>query len=114
MNARDELSTVIGEQFEHPAGPNCPVCADVVRAANAILAAGYSKPRTITTEEDVEALPEGSRLYSPGTHDFWILNDLSDHGGVKVYGTGGGYTYIRDFIRQQAPMTVIYTPEESK
>jgi hypothetical protein len=44
MNARDELTTLI-------LGKTAP------RAADAILAAGYRKPRTITTPEDLDTLP---------------------------------------------------------
>jgi len=47
MSARDELTTLI-------LGKTAP------RAADAILAAGYSKPRTITTRTELEALPDES------------------------------------------------------
>lgn len=47
MSARDELTTLI-------LGKTAP------RAADAILAAGYRKPRTITTVEELDALPAGS------------------------------------------------------
>ncbi|AYN58875.1 hypothetical protein PP634_gp49 [Arthrobacter phage Richie] len=49
MSARDELTTLI-------LGKTAP------RAADAILAAGYRKPRTITTAEELDALPIGSVL----------------------------------------------------
>ena len=48
MSARDELAEIIGEHLDHPAGPNCPSCADAYRSADAILAAGYSKPCKVT------------------------------------------------------------------
>jgi hypothetical protein len=91
-------------------GPECFTDGSVIcyRGENYTL-----RPRTITTEEEVELLPEGTKLYSPGTTHSWALNDLSQRGGVKVHGTGGGYTYLGDFIRQQAPLTVLYSPEES-
>jgi hypothetical protein len=52
MNARAELTTLI-------LGKTAP------RAADAILAAGYSKPRTITTAEELDALPYGSVILDP-------------------------------------------------
>lgn len=57
---RDELATIIGEQFEHGVAPNCPVCADVDRAAAAVEVMGYRKPRTITTVAELDALPDNS------------------------------------------------------
>lgn len=42
-------------------GPGGPVdCVSVEKAAGLILAAGYRKIRTATTEEDLDSLPVGS------------------------------------------------------
>jgi len=53
MNARDELVQIIDDRW-HGYGYNPQGAAD------AILAAGYRKPRTITDRAEVEALPDGS------------------------------------------------------
>jgi hypothetical protein len=67
MSARDELAEVIANfrddwykvQRKSPAG--------IDRAeAKAILAAGYSKPRTITTAEELDALTDGSLIETKG------------------------------------------------
>jgi hypothetical protein len=49
MSARDELTMLI-------LGKTAP------RAADAILASGYSKPRTINTSEELDALTEGTTI----------------------------------------------------
>lgn len=89
MNARDELTTLI-------LGKTAP------RAADAILAAGYRKPRTITTAEELDALPDMSVVRtSAGTianivgHDAYFFGyEKSAHRGVLAL-----------------PATVLYEPE---
>lgn len=53
MNTRSELTTLI-------LGKTAP------RAADAILAAGYTKPRTITTPAEANSLPDRSAFLTPG------------------------------------------------
>jgi hypothetical protein len=55
MNTRDELTRLI-------LGKTAP------RAADSILAAGYRKPRTITTAEELDALPAESVVLSATSH----------------------------------------------
>lgn len=50
---RDELTQIIDDRW-HGYGYNPQGAAD------AILAAGYRKPRTVTTVEELDALPEGT------------------------------------------------------
>jgi len=61
MSARDELATVVHRRICEDSLSDCledeGYC---VKAANEILAAGYSKPRTITTAEELVALPNGT------------------------------------------------------
>ncbi|WP_309073245.1 hypothetical protein [Paenarthrobacter sp.] len=56
--AREELTEIIGytmnNNFQDPSG----------RTADAVLAAGYRKPRRITTRKEVEALPVDTVLLS--------------------------------------------------
>jgi len=47
MNARDELAHLVSSR-------------NITLVPDAILAAGYRKPRTITDRAEVEALPDGS------------------------------------------------------
>lgn len=58
MSEREELATTILAYF-HPspyAGESWRL--DPTSAADVILAAGYRRPRTITTVEELEALPD--------------------------------------------------------
>lgn len=108
MNERDELAKVISEALGVVTGIFDTTDAEDSGLAAIILAAGYRKPRQVTTAEELDALPEGTKLYSPNTTHSWELRDFSVHGGVKVTGTGGGYTHLRDFIKYEAPLTVLH------
>lgn len=58
MSARADLGKIIWE-ISHADERSISVTgANIV--ADAVLAAGYTKPRTITTPEELEALPHGS------------------------------------------------------
>jgi hypothetical protein len=49
MSARDDLTTIIGEQFEHETPQaDCRVCPDVQRAAAAVEVMGYRKVERIS------------------------------------------------------------------
>ena len=120
MNAREELAAVI---IEHPwlasyqelytgicpscpglkihGGGNSPAHAD--HLADAILAAGYRKPRTITTREELDALPSGTAILDSDGN----TNVLHDNGWV-LPGSGGGYTSWA--VAQALPVTVLYEP----
>lgn len=55
MTARDELAEIIYDAWREEEPRDS---ADIATAA--ILAAGYHKPRTITTSDELNALPVGS------------------------------------------------------
>lgn len=52
MNERDELAEIVGNSLVTRNSPK--------QTADEILAAGYRKPRTITTVEELDALPVGT------------------------------------------------------
>jgi hypothetical protein len=52
MSARDELAAIIRKEPGYPAS----------KLADVILAAGYRKPRTITTSAELDALTEGATI----------------------------------------------------
>ncbi len=56
MNARDELAEVIYKARWVDAVENAEMATDA-KMAETILAAGWVKPRTITTVEELDALP---------------------------------------------------------
>ncbi|WP_432679358.1 hypothetical protein ACRAJ3_11475 [Rhodococcus pyridinivorans] len=94
MNERDELAKLI---FDVPSED--PACIPSPRAiADAILAAGYRKLRTITTVEELEALPEDSII----------------HEGESVVATriGNSWWYPTGPFEPNLPVTVLYNPEE--
>jgi len=72
-------------------------CGDVEKA---VLAAGYVKPRTITTAAELDALPPGT-IIREGILTFskW---------GSGAWGTFSGSTYSSD--RVDLPVTVLYEP----
>ena len=107
MTDREELARIIDENYEididSPAIGTDLVCAD------AILTAGYRKPRTITTVEEVAALPEGTVIRSQ-THGY--VFELATTIRNKAY----GYSFAEEtgsFIDDSyLPATVLYVPEE--
>lgn len=61
MSAHDELAELLWNE----AGSDPRHAAE---AADAILAAGYSKPRTITTADELDGLPVGSVVKDEDGH----------------------------------------------
>uniref|UniRef100_UPI003F492B06 hypothetical protein n=1 Tax=Arthrobacter silvisoli TaxID=2291022 RepID=UPI003F492B06 len=57
MSEREELAGIIAERY-HPSRPRATVLDGKV--ADAILAAGWSRPRVVSTVEELDALPGGS------------------------------------------------------
>jgi len=72
MNARDELAGAVVNAFLY-ADEMVPI-GTARSAADAILAAGYSKPRTITIEE-AETLSDGAVILTPGRIVFSKYDD---------------------------------------
>jgi len=63
MNARDELASIIQHEYGNAVyGKRLSDC--YTAPADAILAAGYRKPRTITDRAGLSSLPDGSILMS--------------------------------------------------
>ena len=113
MSARDELSALCLSFLKQPTsgGNSWTLTPDAL--ADAILAAGYVKPRVITTLEDLDALPIGavcldseeqmirivrkepySMSYSPVPENFWDM--------------GGGMLHRDDMV--DLPLTVLWEP----
>jgi hypothetical protein len=78
------------------------------RMADAILAAGYRKPRTITTPYQLESLPFGSAVQTSDESDTVVLrcdgNNFRNQSGYELSAT--------DLWRYGTrPFTVLYEPE---
>ena len=77
--------------------------------ADAILAAGYRKPRTVTTVEELDALPFETVIRDGDDCVLERWGDIEESGWVTVMVT----SFVpRDQIT--LPATILYEPEASK
>lgn len=99
MSARDELTMLV-------LGRTAP------RAADAILAAGYRKPRTITTAEELDTLPVESVVRSArGT----IFEKANFHGDPEFpFWLTPGVNHEYAGIALALPATVLHEPEATR
>jgi len=110
MSTRDELATILHGKGAYCGtcgyeDGQCSDCTEVLGGyADAILTAGYRKPRTITTREELDALPSGTAILDSDGN----TNVLHDNGWV-LPGSGGGYTSWA--VAQALPVTVLYEPK---
>jgi hypothetical protein len=95
MSARDELFQLI-------------LGRTATKAVERILAAGYSKPRTIATIEELDALPAGSVILDP------IGLSLHKNAFTGWCSSNGAKEIPADMLAREAlPATVLYSPEAS-
>ncbi|WJJ10800.1 hypothetical protein P9990_19805 [Prescottella equi] len=100
MTTRDELANLIDEVAEH-AHREGRICSPH-EAADAILAAGYSRPRVVETIDELLALPDKVIVESSaGT----IAARFDDHCGV-LFGDERPFPWIRLAL----PATVLRIP----
>ena len=105
MNDRDELIELI-----NAADKNFTLWdSDVQEAADTILAAGYRKPRTITTAEELDALPNGTA----------VMDGQGEVARKLVYGwrvlvsESGFDAWLSDSLEETyLPATVLWEPNE--
>jgi len=109
---RDELALVLANAQRVRNGSSMLPSADHVSRlalddADAVLAAGYSKPRTITTAEELDAL-DGSEaiLRSRGGDGFQWGADFMGRSGWFMHGTMDPLTNTQ--VMRFAPFTVIH------
>jgi hypothetical protein len=77
--------------------------------AGAIIAAGYRKPRTITTAEELDALPFGSVILDP----VGLSLHKNEFAGWRA--SNGAKEIPADMLAREAlPATVLYEPEPTK
>jgi hypothetical protein len=102
MSARNELRDLIHRNLHQIEGFERWTFQAPVDLADALTAAGYRKPRTITTAEELDALPEGSvTLDRTGdvqkrTYEGWMSTGAEEPNYVAL------------------PATAIYEPEADK
>lgn len=109
-NERDELAGVIHDSLYPGAYREDRMTwpQGIFVEADAILAAGYKKPRTITTAEELDALPVGSVILDP------IGLSLHKNEFTGWRASNGAKDITAEMLQREAlPATVLYTPEES-
>ena len=109
MTEREELARIIEDTYEIDI--DSPEAGTELACADAILAAGYRKPRTITTVEQLDALPPGSVLIQEGVRPKYA------GACIVIYGDGlvsdrFGIHYAAEALEEWGPLTAIYIPEE--
>jgi len=109
MSARDEiLRIILGTRHMHALHLQVP--ADIVEhvgngIADAILAAGYSMPRTITSQEELDALEDGSAVLDADA-------DVSTKHAGKWHGYEMAPLDSRKFSKC-GPFTILYEPKSA-
>jgi hypothetical protein len=104
MSERDELAKLL---FTLPVsdrgGDTAPEIINLCdEAAQAILAAGYNKPRTVTTVEELDALPEGTTIVDQAERLTLEETSMSCLEWVDRHGNA---------CHVELPATVLFTPE---
>jgi hypothetical protein len=108
MSDNYEMAAIISDALAIPKPGEKAM--DSLRVADRLAAAGYSKPRTITTAAQLEALPFGSAVQTSDESDTVVLrcegNNFRNQSGADLSAT--------DLWRYGThPFTVLYSPEAS-
>lgn len=110
---RDELARIVNVEgawcgeCEFAGWDSCAECRRSCRGfADAILAAGYSKPRTITTVEELRLLPSGSIIHMTNTRAPFLRTEDGWESTRLPGKTVWDYTNDPSYL----PATVLYEP----
>ena len=105
MTARDELAEIIQDCGEYIPGSHADDYVSPDKAAEAILAAGYTKPRTIKGAYELEALPFGSAVQTSDESDVVVLRSEG-----RNFRNQSGYELSVETLWRYGtqPFTVIY------
>jgi len=110
MSERDEIEKIILETYQTDFG--VPVTGTFKDCADAVLAAGYRKPRTITTMEELNALPVGSVFRDPDGSVGELADGYTGDVPRVILWCGIDHPDTPD-PSLNLPATVLYTPEEA-
>lgn len=78
--------------------------ADAEDIASEALRAGLAF-NTTDSVAGIDALATGSRLFSLRTNNMWTTYNEQR---MRIEGTGGGYTYLHDFVKAEAPLLILH------
>jgi len=110
-NDREELAGTVASHFR--VHGNGLAYIEHNAAADAILAAGYRKPRTVSTVEELEALPIGSVVLD--RDGMALQNTQFDLSGTGWNAANGTRDIEREVLEADAfPATVVYEAEAGK
>lgn len=101
------VNAALEEWESTPAGQGPAHVATHVAAT--LLAAGYSRPRIITTKEELEALAHGSVIRSDHRH-YWVAHKEDGEGGNQGWAAAGTGRIPSD-LSEWLPATVLHEPE---
>ncbi len=107
MSERDELAEIIQDVGEYIPGSHAEDYTDPTKAADAIIAAGYRKPRTITLVEELRDIYAGTIIKDADT-TVWAIDGGSDQ--FYPIEEGRGETYQDEDIALPAIVLWEETP----
>jgi hypothetical protein len=114
-NERDDLAAIIASPESVDGGPvSCgPNAVYAARTADAILAAGYRKPRTVSSVEELDGLPNGTLLLASDRYPSYAGSVWRVKSGGMIERVGlelKGVTPLR-YFKDPLPATVLHEPE---
>ncbi|WP_336874443.1 hypothetical protein [Rhodococcus qingshengii] len=108
--ARDELAADITQ-----AAREIDECFDIAHEstelASRLRTKGWSKPRTVNSATELDALRVGTRGFTPETWEVWWLRRVGREPHWE--GSGGMYSRASDLLAEHGPMTVLFTPGDA-
>lgn len=107
---RDELAEIIQDCGEYIPGSHADDYVSPDKAAKAILAAGYRKPRMINTAEELDALALKSVVMSSHSAP-WQVREDDEEGGRWYVGADDIYFTSSMFTKRHGPFVVLHEGE---
>ena len=110
---------LIAKPFNKDGNCTLPEALKIGEAAESIIAAGYRKPRIVSTVEELDALPTGSVIRNPRHGDVFTIDHGPHgnwHGGsTRYHGIGDlGMNFMSEEIDPWLPYEVLYTSREEQ
>lgn len=109
MNEQETLAHIIASVHSDP-----QLAQEDLNAAAKVLAAGYRKPRTIATMDELDALPEGAVVLvhgiawqHAGGHWWSVVNDNPHYADELI-------EHAADYSGTAGAIIVVYVPDEQQ